>query len=167
MYDIAAARPSTVVVDAGGTVICTGVPELEDGRYWFEGDSACIGAPSDVRWDVRFQWDEVPVTGDIAADRLDVMGATPPHRIVVGPGRPVQRLSGDDRYATSVAVSAMAFEMSADRVYLVRGDRLPSPSRSRPHARGGSPRRDRADHHRRWGVSGLLGRRHRSGSRKP
>jgi len=87
--------------------------------------AACLGSPDSLRILAALFYDsdhadpQAPVFSDFAPDddlaAVDQAGAA-------APGRPTARLSGDDRFATSVAISRAEFPGTAAEVYLARAD---------------------------------------------
>ncbi len=117
-----------VVLDRDDNEVCTGTGEYDGARLRATGiPSTCFGAPASLALGVSLFYDSdfddpaAPVHLDDVPDGqlavIDRSGDLPE------PGtRAAGRLAGEDRFATSVAISRQQFPGTASEVYLARAD---------------------------------------------
>lgn len=107
------------------TVRCAGTATF-DGSWFVAADvpADCLGSPTSLRFLAGLVYDsdhadpEAPLFADFAPDAdLAVVD-----RAGGAPGRPAARLAGEDRFATSVAISRAQFPGTTAEVYLARAD---------------------------------------------
>jgi len=115
-----------VVTDPDLNELCRGTATF-DGTWFAAADvpADCLGSPDSLGFFAALFYDtdhadpEAPMVGDFAPDLdyalVDRAGAP-------APGRATARYSGDDRFATSAAVSRAQFPGTAAEVYLARAD---------------------------------------------